>query len=122
MSKTPAQKTYDRARDVFIEGSAGNPKRLLRGDAIDAFVELALVNASLRTVRIADELRQQAIDYLKDHQHDVGPRVAARFAAECHDKGAQWVSRADAIPLHLLWDSMVNELVFLRQRPERAHG
>jgi hypothetical protein len=67
VSKTPAQRVYDRARDILMQASPAAPKRLLRGDAIDAFVELAVVNCASRSRALADELRSQAVALLREH-------------------------------------------------------
>jgi hypothetical protein len=114
--KTAAQRLLDKVRDMLMEGS---PKRLLRGDAVDAFVELASIDAAPHTRQLADEMRALARDLMRDRDPrasdpGVGPRVIACFASECADKGASPPFHVNSVPLHALWDSCVNQLVAAR--------
>jgi hypothetical protein len=122
VSKTPAQRVYEHARDIFAQASPAAPKRLLRDDAIEAFVELAAVRSAPRTQRLADELREQAVALLREHGDSLGPRVVARFARECTDLGASRPRYVSAVPLPELWDSIVTELASARTTPLRANG
>jgi hypothetical protein len=122
VSKTLAQSAIDSARRIFMEASPAAPKRLLRDDAIEAFIELALVNCAPRSRALADELREQAVALLREHEHTLGPRVVARFANECGDKGASRPRFVNAVPLPELWDSIVTELASARTTPLRANG
>jgi hypothetical protein len=122
VSKTAAQHVYDRACDILMQAMPAAPKRLLRDDAIDVFVELAAVNCAPRTRALADELRASAVALLREHEHTLGPRVIARFANECSDKGASRPRYVSAVPLPELWDSIVTELASARTTPLRANG
>jgi hypothetical protein len=122
VSKTAAQRLYDRAADIVMEAMDGAPKRLLRGDAIDIFTELAAVPCSPRSRALADQLQSQAVDILHEHGGRLTPRIVARFANECADKGASRPRYVSRIPLPELWTSIVNELASARTSPLRANG
>jgi hypothetical protein len=122
VSKTPAQRVYEHARDIFAQASPAAPKRLLRDDAIEAFIELAVVNCAPRSRALADELRASAVALLREHGDSLGPRVVARFARECTDLGASRPRYVSAVPLPELWDSIVTELASARTTPLRANG